>query len=269
MKYQEIKPTGILAHYVKCFWTLERTYHQDEKEIVWPDGNVELLFHYGSRYYNKNRQMPHSFVIGPLTKYMDLISDGHVSLMGVRFQPWGFASFFRETMKELTNQMVPLETLIGYEAKLLEEMIYGANKEEALSILEKFLVKRLTGIQNEIMIPMVSKLKSKKGNIHIKSMAEEFYISERQMERFFRQHIGVSPKKLSTILRFDAARTCMIFAPHMSMQEIMYKFGYYDYSHFTKDFRNYLGMSPKEYHTWIKQIKRDGKDVAFLQESEE
>jgi hypothetical protein len=60
---------------------------------LWPDGFIELLIHYGTRYHLENHEnpLPHGFFIGPLTRYTRLYTLGRLRLFGIRFYPWGFS----------------------------------------------------------------------------------------------------------------------------------------------------------------------------------
>jgi hypothetical protein len=92
---------------------LERHYGGKDREVIWPDGHVELLFHFGAAYHWQNRKLPCSFVIGPLSRYLTLDAAGPLRLWGARFYPWGFFPLLRIPMVELRDRIIPFADLWG------------------------------------------------------------------------------------------------------------------------------------------------------------
>jgi hypothetical protein len=167
MLYRELKPPWPLSPYIKCFWRLERRYEDFASgETVWPDGNVELLFHDGDRYRLSQEagRLSHSFVIGPLTRYVKLGSEGQVRLIGVRFYPWRFLPFFGLPMQELRDQVIPFADLVGSEAGELEERVLAATSDQAIAVLQDYLLRRLQRtdlLLPPMIVPLVQKLKTR------------------------------------------------------------------------------------------------------------
>ena len=47
MRFQIIKPTGILTQFIKYYWVMEKSsLEEDVCERVIPTGNIDLMFHY-------------------------------------------------------------------------------------------------------------------------------------------------------------------------------------------------------------------------------
>ncbi|WP_307549542.1 MULTISPECIES: AraC family transcriptional regulator [unclassified Paenibacillus] len=57
--------------------------------------------------------------------------------------------------------------------------------------------------------------------------------------------------------------------PQPLMHTCMTEYGYYDYAHFSKDFKKSLGITPAEYKKWILRAfeqRKQSKNVVFLQD---
>ncbi|BDG48584.1 AraC family transcriptional regulator [Parageobacillus sp. KH3-4] len=270
MIYREFKPPSALSPFIKCFWCLERDYKQfGPSEALWAKGDVELLFHFGDRYVNSNNEtLSYSFLIGPLTKYTNLISFGKVKLVGARFHPGGFAPFFRISMNSLRNQIVPLSDLIGGDAEILEERLFEAGLEKSISILQHFLLEKLCTVSYHPIAELAKWIVKENGMIPLPNLEQLTGLSLRQLERKFNEFIGFSPKKMATIYRFNAAREHLRKHPEMDVLDLAFHYGYYDYSHFSKDFRKYLGITPTEFKNSILAMERNHmkRDVVFLQD---
>ena len=71
-------------------------------------------------------------------------------------------------------------------------------------------------------------------------------ISQRQLERTFKEYAGFSPKTFARILRFQSA-TNHYGTTKKTLTEIALDCGYYDQSHFIHDFSQFSGYTPSEY----------------------
>jgi AraC-like DNA-binding protein len=270
MIYRELKPTNALAPFIKCFWYLERDYKQfGPGEVIWAKGDVELLFHFGARYINsKNEIISCSFLIGPLTNYINLTSFGNIRLVGARFHPGGFAPFFRISMNSLRNQIVPLSDLIGRNAEILEERLFEASLEDSISVLQHFLLEKLHTVSYHPISELAKWVEKENGMVPLQNIEQLTGLSLRQIERKFNEFVGFSPKKMATIYRFNAAREHLRKHPEMDVMDLAFHYGYYDYSHFSKDFRKYLGITPIEFKNSMLATRGNHmkNDIVFLQD---
>ncbi|UFU01468.1 helix-turn-helix domain-containing protein [Radiobacillus kanasensis] len=82
------------------------------------------------------------------------------------------------------------------------------------------------------------------GMLLIRSLAEKLSYSERNIRRTFQKELGVSPKELLDIIRFQSLLRELYYSTQSSFIDIAAKYGYYDQSHFIKSFKRYYGMSP-------------------------
>ena len=90
----------------------------------------------------------------------------------------------------------------------------------------------------------VSRISSSKGSIRVGQLAEESTLSRRQFERRFVERIGVSPKSLAQIVKFQHVLQSMKNVERLT--HLAYDAEYYDQSHFIKDFRKRSGATPKQ-----------------------
>jgi methylphosphotriester-DNA--protein-cysteine methyltransferase len=79
----------------------------------------------------------------------------------------------------------------------------------------------------------------------VSSVAGVLGVSERQLERRFLARIGVTPKRFATLRRFERAVARATIAPSLTAAAL--DAGYYDQSHFIRDFRRFAGSSPREH----------------------
>ena len=85
------------------------------------------------------------------------------------------------------------------------------------------------------------------GNTTIKEMLKNDVSKRRQLERKFIKQIGISPKQLCKVIRLQTALKMMLNQQGESLVEIAYNSSYFDQAHFIKDFREFTGITPKEF----------------------
>ena len=78
-------------------------------------------------------------------------------------------------------------------------------------------------------------------------MATAAGVSERQLERLFKKYIGLSPKYYARIIRFNYIFK-LIHLKNTSWAEVVYQSGFYDQSHFIRNFKAFTGEDPSSYY---------------------
>lgn len=79
----------------------------------------------------------------------------------------------------------------------------------------------------------------------MKELAASLYISQDPFEKKFRSRIGCSPKKFAAIIRIR--NLINNYSSYSSLTEAAYEAGFYDQSHFIKEFRQFTGKSPSAF----------------------
>ena len=88
--------------------------------------------------------------------------------------------------------------------------------------------------------------------ISVTELAELCKLSVSHFRRVFKEKTGFTPLGYRESVRIHWAKQLLI-SDFFTVSEIAHKLGYYDIYHFSKDFKRYTGMSPKEY---VKNYKK-------------
>ncbi|PTT38789.1 hypothetical protein DBR28_08135 [Chryseobacterium sp. HMWF028] len=87
-----------------------------------------------------------------------------------------------------------------------------------------------------------------KGSVSSKELQHFTGYSERQLERKFEYHMGISPKKYGNIIRLHYFLSLMNHeTDYKNMTMLSYEAGYSDQSHLIREFKNNIGLTPKQY----------------------
>ena len=257
MNAKIFKPSEYLADFVKCYWTLDGAKETTPKRnTIVPDGTMKLIFHYGDLYWHhpENRDsflQPRCFLIGQLTKPYVVEPDGDTGTFAVRFHSDGFLPFATIPIKEMENTPIPLERLFGEEGLKLELKILEANGVlERIEIMESFLLSRLNSkeLMDRVVKSTIETILTANGQLSINALSKQSSLNRRVLSRKFSSTVGLSPKQLSKIIRLQSSLKSLLNKDVSKLTDLAYENGYFDQSHFIKDFKIFTGVTPKDFY---------------------
>ena len=251
MRYREIKPTPSLARFVECFWTLdnEGAGGHLEPERILPDGCVELILNFGAQFRELRddgfeETQPRHFVVGQMTRPMLIAAKGSVELIGIRFHPGGTLPFFKIPMSELTNQVVELNALSrDLEIELVTRVAEYRSLEGKVTTLQTLLAKRVNPKDEAQILSLAERIVARHGRVSIDELALDAGISSRQLERRFLREVGVGPKLLCRIMRFQQVFRALD-RNDSGWAGVAADCGYYDQAHLIRDFQQFARQAP-------------------------
>lgn len=257
MNYQTFRPHPDLESLIKFYWTLEVPFDpKNKKQKIVPDGCVEMTFNLGDkikRYISEEDYIynPNAVVMGQRTKSYYILPSGNVDTIAICFYPHGFANFVNCSLENLVDKETPISELFGEsDANDLEQnIIHSTETEKRIEIIENFLFKKLQEEKTilNIVESTVDILISTNGSTSIKSILKNDISKRRQLERHFKRQIGISPKQLGKVIRLHAALQMFLTKQSETFSEIAYETEYFDQNHFIKDFKEFFGITPKEF----------------------
>lgn len=251
MRYCEIKPRPPLNSFVECFWTLagDGPAPDGTPERILPDGCVELILNFGARFsqHSDGRRVlqPRHFLVGQMTGPILISPTGKVELLGIRFHPGGTAAFLRMPMNELTDQVAELGSLSSeLERELLRVAEQQPSLKEKTAAIESALLTRLLRRQRDLSaMPLAARIVDSAGLISVDRLAADAGISSRQLERRFLREVGVGPKLLGRIVRFQQVFRA-VERSDAAWAAVALECGYYDQAHLIRDFNQFAQQTP-------------------------
>jgi AraC-like DNA-binding protein len=257
MQYREYAPAAPLASVVACVWTLEGHAREleDDKQPVLPDGRAEFVVHFGDRFERCDpdiapQRQPSAIFAGQLDRPIALRPTGHVAVLGVRFRPDGAARFMRVPQHELigsTLDVACVSPALAAVARVVRES--APTLQHAVPIVERLLTDAIAEHERDRrLVFVVEAIVRRGGLVSIDAAAAAAGLSRRHLERLFLRDVGLPPKQLARIARFQRALRILerdtdpprgLRAAHAS--------GYADQAHFIRDFRELAGCPPGEH----------------------
>ena len=258
MNYTTYPPHPDLDSFIKCYWLLEAPSEAvPEKQRIVPDGCMEMIFHYADPFKQyladgSSIIQPSCFVFGQITTTLEIEPTGNAGIIAARFHPDGFLPFATIPVREMENRAVSLEELFGEEGKQLGLSVLKAETTSArIHLMETFFLAKLQTEESidRIARASVEALLLANGQVTIDELADQLNINRRQLERRFAAVIGMSPKQLSKIIRLQATLKLMEQKQFTSLTSLAYETGYFDQAHFIKDFKEFTGVSPRDFYS--------------------
>jgi len=187
--------------------------------------------------------------VGPhLSRQEDLIWTGTLKVFTIRFSTIGFRAIFGISAESIRNLAISADLVIGKAAFNLEDSLAEAGDDEMPPIAERFLLRMLhrrSAFTNPVVVlRMTEMIKGYRSASSIKAVASMHNVGVRQMERLFQEFVGVSPKQFARLDRVQRALTLSRKSPQADWSAIAAASGYFDQSHFIREFRALNGTTP-------------------------
>jgi len=250
MKLNTYIPCDILKPFVKSF-TVQETTEENTYKVL-PDTGLVIGFQYKgklSRLQNETETpLSISGVSGLADHSRTFKNSPDIGTVLIFFKEAGATQFFRQPLHELFRESVSLDNfMLRSELLCLEEQLAEAMTDtQRIASVEHFLISRMTNTEpDKLVLAALALIHKSKGNIRIKELTEQLFISQSPLEKRFRQALGASPKKFASIVRLK--NVIQQYDSVNSLTELGYETGFYDQAHFIKEFKTFTGDTPEKY----------------------
>jgi len=190
------------------------------------------------------------FIAGMHDTYALTETGGSQAGVQVDLTPIGAHLLFWLPMHQLAQRVVTLEDLFGRGGALLREAVAEADGWAGrFRVIDEFLLARLDEARSPVpsVTRALGRLHESGGTVPVGAIAAEIGCSPRHLITRFREQVGVTPKLLARILRFERAVSLVDSRTEMSWAEIAQVCGYYDQAHLIRDFHQFAGCPPGEF----------------------
>jgi len=210
-----------------------------------------MILHIGDRFRRveegTSTPQPRAFLVGQMTGPLSIQAEGAVDVLGVRFKPGGLAPFVRLSLDELTGRAPALEEIWGDESRgLIERMAACGSDSDRIAQVELHLALlfECAGRTDRPIEAMTAAILAASGRVRVAWLAEASGLSARQLERRFLARVGIGPKMLCRIARFQSTLAALSARPRDDWASLAVDCGYFDQSHLIGEFKAFSGMTP-------------------------
>ncbi|MFC6650051.1 helix-turn-helix domain-containing protein [Paenibacillus rhizoplanae] len=244
----EYLPGRLLQPYIRCFWGSGALPMKPQlTETIIPDSCMDIIWEWDERTGESGgifcgiNDTP--FETGQAAQ------PASIQRFAIRFHFWAVHLFADEPLTEVLNVHVPVEYYFQtFRKELGDRLQHIRTMTERIAAAEAFLLRRLErgNRSSDGMMNAVHRLLTSRGSMTAGALESSSGLSSRQLERLFRQHIGLPPKKVADLIRFQNVWRDLYRAPQTKgvMQDIVFTYGYSHQSHLINNFKKFAGRTP-------------------------
>ncbi len=244
MTFQVFNPNPALHPYIRQYWLITGRQKQPGPIELLPDGGVSLVLNLGdginSSRFGKRWCEEGALIVGAQTCGDTQILLGESLLFGITFKPGGFTYFHRyDPMDRMADEVQPFDRSLFPDHNMILRHLS--------TYVDRFYLDRIKH-PRYALIPVVDDIEGHKGRVRMDELMHRHCTTARQLERQFKQQIGISPKEYIGITRFNHAFG--VVARHggaRSLMDIAWDCGYYDHAHMSTDFNHRMGRTPSAF----------------------
>lgn len=208
---------------------LENTCDTPHEVVVMPNGRFDIIFSYS------------------------LTEPYHIMQMGLETKPGHNSIPSKIIMFAISFKLLAIEYLLDIKAAAILDFaqplpidFWGITKSD-LNDFENFCEK-VSAKMLSIIKPVIDNRKQQlfeliyasKGALSVKELSDRVFWESRQINRYFKEHFGISLKAYCNIVRFTES------LPHIIEGKLFPELNFTDQNHFIKEVKRLSGVVPKE-----------------------
>jgi AraC-like DNA-binding protein len=173
--------------------------------------------------------------------------DGAQRGIQLNLTPVGARLVFGVALHELTGRVVHLDDLLPPgERGLADRLAALPSWDERFDAVEALLAARLAAatVPVDVVAWACRRIEASAGGVDIGRLADELGYSGKHLITLFRDRVGVPPKRLARLVRFDHLIRRLRAGPPATWAELAAELGFADQAHLTREIRRFTGVTP-------------------------
>jgi len=250
MTIESYQPTEILSKYIDSYLIINT--EQTATKSILPEPCFILAFRSkGHHHYSINDNqvdLPSSALTGLRKTVKHTTLNSKTQLISVKFKPWSTASFFYQPLSDISGIGITLYDFIRRQdvAEVEEQLMESTDNGQKINIIESFLRSLFKKDKiDTLIVAAVNTISFTEGTVKIRALASSLNVSLDVLEKRFRKATATSPKQFSSLVRLKSI--IQKRQQYASLTEMAFESGYFDQSHFVKEFKLFAGQTPSSY----------------------
>lgn len=249
---------------------------------IMPNGLMGLCFYLNRHVEFEGFGKFRTSVGGQRLRPIHVYSQG-MEAIGVEFHAYGARLFYQLPAIELFGRMLTPQEMDDIGLMELEEQVHSdPSLFSNIDNLNRFFISRLKswGTIPKNLLRIKASLQTSTMPYTATSLAESACLSTKQYRRLFTEFVGMNPKQYLRLQRIQRAVSDLFLGNQSiidrattdeTLMKKAWRNGYYDLPHMDADFRDILGVSPREItsrfkaenFSWI-DIRATSNNIKYL-----
>lgn len=264
LKLTTYRPEGRLSVYVRAFQLLSTTEPASVPVLDFAGADVSLPLRFGDPVLagDQRSDVPSAALVGPRTRSVWLRFDGRIDQVNVSFRPGAAASFARVSITELVDRVAsPYDVWPDHFRQQVADLA-PLPSPQRVSRLSALLLAYLepNGDPAPQVREAVRLIQESGGRARVRWLAEKVNLSVSQLERRFRQRVGLGPKLFARQIRATRLAHAAMRTVTPDWAGLAHEYGYADQAHMGRELREFLGLTPTRFAGFA-------NDADFLQDA--
>jgi AraC-like DNA-binding protein len=256
MIYQNIAPSPVLQEYVRNYLIAHFVFEENhpipikafaprpEQAITFlPRGYLTMQ----NLHDGKTQIAPPVSICGQqLCRYNFHLTKEYL-MFRINFHPGVLYRLLHIPLSEFVNTWFDAESATNHEMiEVNGRLANASNYIEMVNIVEDYLKDKIKKVKEDLhaLDKVASYILAKTPKVSLDWLANQACLSQRQFNRKFNERIGVSPKLFARVVRFFNAYKYQEAHPYDDWLSVALLFGYSDYQHMVKDFKEFANVAP-------------------------
>jgi len=189
-------------------------------------------------------------LVSRYTAPMQIHYETLVDEVTIYFKPLGLNRFV-STPETLFQQKTNLNFTLSADFNQFMMALFKLERAAQITALEDYLLRLLQTVDYRLMEQMLLDLENE---LQINELAEKHQLSRQYINKLFLKHLGKSPAEYRKIHRF---RTTLLQQKQSKNYTELSQFGFYDQSHFIKDFKKFTHNKPQSFFNQVDTAKEN------------
>lgn len=189
-------------------------------------------------------------LVGQALSVTNRFIHGHFMVVQILFQPGGLYRLTGMPSSEINDTYMEADRVFSKDVHWVNEAFFHArNYQEIVQIANAFMENLAhRAIKDSHPMDNVCRWMLTNPMLSLDGLAKQAFLSTKQFERKFTERTGVNPKLFARLVRFDRAFREKNKYPHRLWQTIAFDSNYYDYQHLVRDYKDFTGLKPTDFH---------------------
>lgn len=239
--HERFAPSPALEAFVQHFWTVRWDLRGEPPLLAetLPHPCVHVVFERGQ-----------ARIAGVQSRRFRRRLQGQGRVFGIKFRPAAFQPWLKAPVSRLTDRTVSLHSVFGRESIALRDALLAEpDVRRCMTLAEDFLRPRLPPMPEPLarLRDLVERLAVDPSLTRMEQVAALAGLEPRNLQRRFSAAVGVSPKWVIQRYRLHEAAEQLARPDAPDMASLALQLGYFDQSHFIRDFKALVGRAPGQY----------------------